>query len=104
MPSRQSAIDKTPGNCTQDCFWGILTNDLEATIAFYEPLGFQIAFQTVDEAAGERAASLRLGGCLRKNHKGAARRAASLQLGDAAVEACENEQAARMGRRLMLRE
>lgn len=34
--------------------------------------------------------------------KGAARRAASLQLEDAAVETCENGQAARMGRRPML--
>ena len=44
---------------------GIPTNDLEATIAFYETFGFQVAFQTVNEAAGERVAFLRMGdvGC-----------------------------------------
>ena len=40
---------------------GIPTNDLEATIAFYAALGFQVAFQTVNEAADERVAFLRLG-------------------------------------------
>ena len=40
---------------------GIPTNDLEATIAFYETLGFHTAFRTVNEAAGEKVAFLRLG-------------------------------------------
>ena len=40
---------------------GIPTNDLEATIAFYETFGFQVTFQTVNEAAGERVAFLRMG-------------------------------------------
>lgn len=53
---------------------GIPTNDLEATIAFYETFGFQVAFQTVNEAAGERVAFLRLG--------------------DVTVETYENKQAA----------
>lgn len=53
---------------------GIPTNDLEATIAFYETFGFQVAFQTVNEAAGERVAFLRMG--------------------DVMVETYENKQAA----------
>ena len=40
---------------------GIPTNDLEATIAFYETLGFHTAFRTVNKAAGEKVAFLRLG-------------------------------------------
>ena len=40
---------------------GIPTNDLEATIAFYDTLGFQVAFQTVNEAANEKVAFLRMG-------------------------------------------
>ena len=35
---------------------GLPTNDLEETVAFYEMLGFQVAFRTVNEAAGERMA------------------------------------------------
>lgn len=53
---------------------GIPTNDIEATIAFYETLGFSIAFQTVNEAVNEKVAFLRLG--------------------DVTVEAYENKQAA----------
>lgn len=53
---------------------GIPTNDLDATIAFYETLGFQIAYRTVNEAANEKVAFLRLG--------------------DVTVEAYENKQAA----------
>ena len=30
---------------------GVPTNDIETTIKFYEALGFEIAFQTVNEAA-----------------------------------------------------
>lgn len=40
---------------------GLPTNDLEETVAFYETLGFQVAFRTVNEAAGERVAFLRMG-------------------------------------------
>ena len=40
---------------------GLPTNDIESTIAFYEALGFQVAFQTVNEKAGEKVAFLRLG-------------------------------------------
>ena len=52
---------------------GIPTNDLEATIAFYETFGFQVAFQTVNEAAGERVAFLRMG-MLRLRHTTISRR------------------------------
>ena len=40
---------------------GIPTNDIEMTIAFYEKLGFEIAFRTVNEAADEKVAFLKLG-------------------------------------------
>ena len=53
---------------------GIPTNDLEATIAFYDTLGFQVAFRTVNEAANEKVAFLRMG--------------------DVTIEAYENKQAA----------
>ena len=53
---------------------GIPTNDLEATIAFYETLGFKIAFQTVNKEANEKVAFLRMG--------------------DVTIEAYENKQAA----------
>lgn len=33
---------------------GIPTNDIEATIDFYEVLGFEIAFRTVNEEAVKR--------------------------------------------------
>ena len=36
-------------------------NDIEMTIAFYEKLGFEIAFRTVNEAADEKVAFLKLG-------------------------------------------
>ena len=39
----------------------IPTNDIEMTIAFYEKLGFEIAFRTVNEAADEKVAFLKLG-------------------------------------------
>lgn len=39
---------------------GIPTNDIEATIQFYEKLGFEIAFRTVNEAADEKVAFLKL--------------------------------------------
>ena len=39
---------------------GIPTNDIEMTIAFHEKLGFEIAFRTVNEAADEKVAFLKL--------------------------------------------
>ena len=39
---------------------GLPTNDLKATIAFYESLGFETVYQVKNEAAGEDAAFLRL--------------------------------------------
>ena len=53
---------------------GLPTNDLKATIAFYEGLGFETVYQVKNEAAGEDVAFLRL-----KN---------------LTIEAYENEQAA----------
>ena len=53
---------------------GIPTNDLEATIAFYDTLGFQVVFRTVNEAANEKVAFLRMG--------------------DVTIETYENKQAA----------
>lgn len=39
---------------------GLPTNDLKATIAFYESLGFETVYQMKNEAAGEDVAFLRL--------------------------------------------
>lgn len=39
---------------------GLPTNDLKATIAFYESLGFKTVYQVRNEAAGEDVAFLRL--------------------------------------------
>ena len=39
---------------------GLPTNDLKATIAFYESLGFETVYQVRNEAAGEDVAFLRL--------------------------------------------
>lgn len=39
---------------------GIPTNDIEATISFYEKLGFEIALRTVNEEANEQVAFLKL--------------------------------------------
>jgi catechol 2,3-dioxygenase-like lactoylglutathione lyase family enzyme len=39
---------------------GIPTNDIEATIAFFTGLGFTVEMRTVNEAAGEQVAFLRL--------------------------------------------
>ncbi len=41
---------------------GIPTNDIEATVAFYESLGFETAHRTVNRAANEEVAFLRLKG------------------------------------------
>ena len=38
----------------------IPTNDIEATISFYEKLGFEIALRTVNEEADEKVAFLKL--------------------------------------------
>lgn len=40
---------------------GLPTNDIEATIAFYEIFGFQVAHRTINEKANEQVAFLRLG-------------------------------------------
>ena len=40
---------------------GIPTNDIEKTIRFYETLGFEVAFQTVNEEADEKVVFLKLG-------------------------------------------
>lgn len=40
---------------------GIPTDDLDKTIVFYQTLGFDIAMETVNEAANERVAFLKLG-------------------------------------------
>ena len=39
---------------------GIPTNDIEKTIEFYQKLGFEIAFQTVNEESNEKVAFLKL--------------------------------------------
>ena len=39
---------------------GLPTNDLKATIAFYESLGFETVYQVRNDAAGEDVAFLRL--------------------------------------------
>ncbi len=39
---------------------GLPTNDMEKTVAFYESLGFENAYETVNEAAGEKVVFLRL--------------------------------------------
>lgn len=39
---------------------GIPTNDIEKTITFYTGLGFEVAFRTINEAANEQVAFLRL--------------------------------------------
>ena len=39
---------------------GIPTNDIEKTMEFYQKLGFEIAFQTVNEEANEKVAFLKL--------------------------------------------
>lgn len=39
---------------------GLPTNDIEKTIAFYQGLGFTVALRTVNEAANEQVAFLRL--------------------------------------------
>ena len=39
---------------------GLLTNDMAATVAFYESLGFENVYETVNEKAGEKVVFLRL--------------------------------------------
>ena len=53
---------------------GIPTNDIEATIAFYEKLGFTVALRTINKQANEQVAFL--------------------QLNDLMIETYENHQAA----------
>ena len=40
---------------------GVPTNDMETTVKFYEALGFEVAFQTVNVAANEKVTFLKLG-------------------------------------------
>ncbi len=40
---------------------GIPTNDMDATIVFYKAIGFEVVYQTVNEAADEKVTFLRLG-------------------------------------------
>ncbi|MCR1843047.1 VOC family protein [Murimonas intestini] len=40
---------------------GIPTNDIDATLDFYHKLGFETAFQTVNEEANEKVVFLKLG-------------------------------------------
>lgn len=40
---------------------GIPTNDIEKTIAFYEGLGFELIYQTINEKADEKVAFLQIG-------------------------------------------
>ena len=40
---------------------GIPTNEIGKTIKFYEALGFEVALQTINEAANEKVAFLKLG-------------------------------------------
>lgn len=40
---------------------GLPTNNMDETIAFYEGLGFENVYETVNKAANERVAFLRLG-------------------------------------------
>ena len=58
---------------------GIPTNDIEKTVAFYHELGFETAFETVNEAAGERVAFLKCGSLVietYENHQAAERNGA----------------------------
>ena len=58
---------------------GIPTNDIEKTVAFYHELGFETAFETVNEAAGERVAFLKCGSLVietDENHQAAERNGA----------------------------
>lgn len=40
---------------------GIPTNNIEATVHFYEKMGFETALRTLNEEAGEKVAFLKLG-------------------------------------------
>lgn len=40
---------------------GVPTNDLDATVAFYQSLGFEVALSVLNEEANERVAFLKLG-------------------------------------------
>lgn len=40
---------------------GIPTNDMEATVSFYEGIGFEAVYRTVNEAADEKVTFLQLG-------------------------------------------
>lgn len=57
---------------------GIPTNDIEATITFYQKLGFEVAFQTINQEANEKVAFLRLHNLVVETYEN---KAAKLQTG-----------------------
>lgn len=57
---------------------GIPTNDIEETIRFYKKLGFETAFETVNEKADEKVAFLKLGALVIETYEN---RQAALQNG-----------------------
>ena len=57
---------------------GIPTNNIEETIAFYEKLGFEKVFETVNEAANEKVAFLKHGTLVMETYEN---RAAVLKAG-----------------------
>ena len=57
---------------------GIPTNDIEKTIEFYQKLGFEIAFQMVNEEANEKVAFLKLHTLVIETYEN---RAAAMQAG-----------------------
>lgn len=75
---------------------GLPVNNMDETIAFYEGLGFRNVYETVNQAAGERVAFLRLGDLTveaYENHRAAMRPGAidhiAIDVGD--VEGCYQE-------------
>lgn len=57
---------------------GIPTNNIEATITFYQKLGFEVAFQTINQEANEKVAFLRLHNLVVETYEN---KAAKLQTG-----------------------
>lgn len=57
---------------------GIPTNDIEETIRFYEMLGFEVAFRTVNTQANEKVAFLKLSSLVIETYEN---KAAKMQAG-----------------------
>ena len=57
---------------------GIPTNDIEETIRFYETLGFEVAFRTVNTQANEKVAFLKLSSLVIETYEN---KAAKMQAG-----------------------